>query len=116
MTEEFDFFTSVSWTHLIFFAIAELLLIGKCIYEKLKQVMRERSTLISVEVLPQSQVIHRKNSKKNMRQVLQRCGARQTQGALFDQTWYQRRAVVHDRIKEQNAFTVSPGNEQNVCS
>ena len=34
-TEEFDFFRSVSWTHLIFFGLLEFLMIGKCIIEKL---------------------------------------------------------------------------------
>ena len=33
--DEFDIFTSVSWTHLIFFGILEVFLIGKCVIEKL---------------------------------------------------------------------------------
>ena len=48
--EEFDLYTSVSWTHLIFFGMLEVLLIGKCAVEKLHQVMTQRDLLISVEV------------------------------------------------------------------
>ena len=74
--EEFDLFTCVSWTHLIFFGILEVLLIGKCVFEKLQQIMTQRDLLISVEVLSKDKPIDRKRAKKNMHQVLLRCESR----------------------------------------
>lgn len=104
--EEFDFFRSVSWTHLIFFAFLEVFLISKCIFEKLKTVIAERERLISVEVLPIEQPIDRKIAKKNLREVVIRCDPKSGSGSIFDKTWYIRRGAVHESKKADSCFVV----------
>jgi hypothetical protein len=42
MLAEFDIFRCVSWTHLIYYAIVEVILIGKCVYSQLARAITDR--------------------------------------------------------------------------
>mgnify|MGYP000891176827 CR=1 FL=1 len=71
MTENFDPFTTVSWTHLTHLAIVEVILIGKCVYSQLARAVQTRKKIIYIEVRNSNERLLRYISKKNLNTVVE---------------------------------------------
>ena len=71
MTDTFDPFTCVSWTHLTHLAMIEVILIGKCVYSQLARAVQTRKKIIYIEVRNFSEKTMRHISKKNLNTVVE---------------------------------------------
>ena len=91
MTETFDPFTCVSWTHLTHLAMIEVILIGKCVYSQLARAVQTRKKIIYIEVRNSSEKLLRHISKRNLNTVVETFQKKKN-FALFDKFWYLKRA------------------------
>ena len=103
MSEKFDPFTTVSWTHLTHLAMIEVILIGKCVYSQLARAVQTRKKIIYIEVRNSSDKILRHVSKRNLNTVVETF-QKQRNFALFDKFWYLKRAERFHEIEYQGLF------------
>ena len=89
--DQFDIFTCVSWTHLVYYSMVEVILIGKCVYSQLVKAVQNRQKIINIEVRNYSETMHRFVSKRNLNTVIETF-ERKRNYALFDKFWYLKRA------------------------
>lgn len=91
MSDEFDPFTCVSWTHLTHLAMIEFILIGKCVYSQLARAVQTRKKIIYIEVRNYTDKTMRHISKRNLNTVVETFQKKKNY-ALFDKFWYLKRA------------------------
>lgn len=91
MTDSFDPFTTVSWTHLTHLAMIEVILIGKCVYSQLARAVQTRKKIIYIEVRNYNDRLQRYMSKRNLNTVVETFQKKKNY-ALFDKFWYLKRA------------------------
>ncbi len=91
MTDSFDPFTTVSWTHLTHLAMIEVILIGKCVYSQLARAVQTRKKIIYIEVRNYNERLQRFMSKRNLNTVVETFQKKRNY-ALFDKFWYLKRA------------------------
>ena len=91
MSETFDPFTCVSWTHLTHLAMIEVILIGKCVYSQLARAVQTRKKIIYIEVRNYSEKMLRHISKRNLNTVVETFQKKKNY-ALFDKFWYLKRS------------------------
>ena len=104
--ETFDVTVCVSWTHLIYCAMIEVILIGKCIYSQLVKAVLNRQKIIYMEVRDSTEKMNRLASKKNLNTVIETFQKTRNY-ALYDKFWYLQRNQRYSKLDYRDrGFTV----------